>query len=122
MNVSPEFLFQVQAQCLRITGNGHTIRCDGGACVYSNGATKETFRYIWEGLFNAVKTATGKEIKFKVFDDSGSIQCVILDMEAAQVQGLAITQMKMNDHSISQITEDDPDILVQYLIKLCYVH
>ena len=94
------------------------------ARVYSNGATKETFRYIWEGLFNAVKTATGKEIKFKVFDDSGSIQCVILDMEAAQVQGLgaAITQMKMNDHSISQITEDDPDILVQYLIKLCYVH
>ena len=84
------------------------------ACIYSNGATKEAFRYIWEGLFNAVKTAIGKGIKFKVFDD----------MEVAQVQGLGatITQMKMNDPSISQITEDDPDILVQYLIKLCYVH
>lgn len=94
------------------------------ARVYSNGATKETFGYIWEGFFNAVKTITGKGIKFKVFDDSGTIQCVILDMEAAQVQGLgvAITQMKMNDPSSSQITEVDPDILVQYLIKLCYVH
>ena len=94
------------------------------ACVYSNGATRETFGYIWEGFFNAIKTATGKGIKFKVFDDSGNIQCVILDMEAAQVQGLgaAIIQMKMNDPSISQITEVDPDILIQYLIKLCYVH
>jgi hypothetical protein len=94
------------------------------ARVYSNSATKEAFRYIWEGFFNAIKTATGKEIKFKVFDDSGNIQCVILDMEAAQVQGLgaAITQMKMNDPSISQITEVEPDVLIQYLIKLCYVH
>jgi len=55
------------------------------ARVYSNGATKETFGYIWEGFFNAVKTITGKGIKFKVFDDSGTIQCVILDMEAAQL-------------------------------------
>ena len=92
--------------------------------VYSNSAMKEAFGYIWEGFFNAVKTATGKGIKFKAFDDSGNIQCVILDMEAAQVQGLgvAITQMKMNDPSISQITEVEPDVLVQYLIKLCYIH
>ena len=34
------------------------------ARVYSNGATKEAFGYIWEGFFNAVKTATGKGIKF----------------------------------------------------------
>lgn len=94
------------------------------ARVYSNSATKEAFGYIWEGFFNAVKTATGKGIKFKAFDDSGNIQCVILDMEAAQVQGLgaAITQMKMNNPSISQITEVEPDVLVQYLVKLCCVH
>ena len=35
------------------------------AHVYSNSATKEAFRYIWEGFFNAVKMATGKGIKFK---------------------------------------------------------
>jgi hypothetical protein len=96
------------------------------ARVYSNSSTKEAFGYIWEGFFNAVKMATGRGIKFKVFDDSGNgnIQCVILDMEAAQVQGLgtAITQMKINNPSISQITEVELDILVQYLIKLCYVH
>ena len=94
------------------------------AHVYSNSATKEAFEYIWEGFFNAVTMATGKGIKFKAFDNLGNIQCVILDMEAAQVQGLgaAITQMKMNNPLISQITEVEPDILVQYLIKLCYVH
>ena len=105
----------------------NTYKMESGvtvARVYSNSATKEAFGYIWEGFFNAVKTATGKEVKFKVFDDSGNIQCVILDMEAAQVQGLgaAITQMKMNNPSISRITEVEPDNLVQYLIKLCYVH
>ena len=94
------------------------------ACVYSNSATKEAFGYIWEGFFNAVKMATGQGIKFKVFDDSGNIQCVILNIEATQVQGLGatITQMKMNNPSISGITEVEPDVLVQYLIKLCYVH
>lgn len=94
------------------------------ARVYCNDATKEAFEYVWEGFFHAIKTATGKDIKFKVFDNSGNIQCVILDMEAAQVQGLgtAIIQMKMNDPLTSKITEVDPDILVQYLIKLCYVH
>jgi len=94
------------------------------ARVYCNGATRDAFEFVWEGFFNAVKTATGKDIKFKVFNDSGNIQCVILDMEAAQVQGLgtAIIQMKMNHPSTSKITEVDPDIIVQYLIKLCYVH
>jgi hypothetical protein len=94
------------------------------ARVYCNDATKEAFEYVWEGFFNAIRTATGKDIKFKVFDDSGNIQCIILDMEAAQVQGLgaAIIQMKMNDPLTSKITEVDPDILVQYLIKLCYIH
>ena len=45
-------------------------------------------------------------------------------MEAAQVQGLgaAIIRLKMNNSSVRMITEVDPDVVVQYLIKLCFVH
>jgi len=92
--------------------------------AYCNSAAKEAFGYVWEGFFNVIKMATGKEIEFKVFNDSRNIQCIILDMEAAQVQGLGgtIIQMKMNDPLISKIAEIDPDIIIQYLIKLCYIH
>jgi len=45
-------------------------------------------------------------------------------MEASQVKGLGTTiiRMKMNDPSISTISVVDPDVIVQFLIKLCYVH
>ena len=95
------------------------------ARVYCNCATNEAFEYVWEGFFKAVEKATGRKIQFKVFNESnGNILCVILDMEAAQVQGLgaAIIHLKMNDPLVSKITEVDPDIIVQYLIKLCFVH
>lgn len=92
--------------------------------IYCNSSTHEAFEYKWEGFFKAVEKATGRRIKFKIFDSSGNILCIILDMEAAQVQGLGATiiRMNINDPSISKITEVDPDIIVQYLIKLCYVH
>lgn len=45
-------------------------------------------------------------------------------MEASQVKGLGsmIIRMKMNDPSISKILEVDPDVIVQFLIKLCCIH
>jgi len=94
------------------------------ARVYCNCSTQQAFEYIWEGFFKAIETATGRKIKFKVFEESGNILSIILDMEASQVKGLGTTiiRMKMNDPSISKISEVDPDIIVQFLIKLCYVH
>jgi hypothetical protein len=92
--------------------------------VYCNCATNEGFEYVWEGFFKAVEKATGRKIQFKVFNETGNILCVILDMEVAQVQGLgaAIIRLKMNSSVNQTWTEVDPDILVQYLIKLCFVH
>jgi hypothetical protein len=95
--------------------------------VYCNCATNESFEYVWEGFFKAVEKATGRKIQFKVFNEMGNILCVILDMEAAQVQGLgaAIIHLKMNNSSVRTTTEVDPDVIVQYLIKLCnfcFVH
>jgi hypothetical protein len=92
--------------------------------VYCNCATNESFEYVWEGFFKAVEKATGRKIQFKVFNEMGNILCVILDMEAAQVQGLgaAIIRLKMNNSSVRMTTEVDSDVVVQYLIKLCFVH
>jgi hypothetical protein len=94
------------------------------ACVYCNCATNKAFEYVWEGFFKAVEKATGSKIQFKAFNESGNILCVILDMKAAQVQGLgaAIIHLKMNNPLVSKITEVDPNIIVQYLIKLCFMH
>ena len=71
-----------------------------------------------------MERATGNKIKLKVFDNSGNILCIILDMEASQVQALGTTiiRMKINNPSISKIEDIDPNVLVQYLIKLCFVH
>ena len=45
-------------------------------------------------------------------------------MEAAQVQGLgdAVLRLQMNDPTKSGIVETNPDVLVQYFLKLCTVH
>ena len=76
---------------------------------------------VWEGFFKTVEKATGKPIKFKVFDNSGTILSIILDMEAAQVQGLGTTILRMKLNGCKS-NETNPDIIVQYLIKLCVVH
>lgn len=73
----------------------------------------------------SIEKATGRKVKFKVFDPTtGNLLAVLLDMEAAQVQGLgdAIVRLRMNDPSKSGILETDPNVLVQSVIKLCTVH
>ncbi len=89
--------------------------------IYCNSATHEAFEYVWEGFFKTVEKVTGKPIKFKVFDNSGTILSIILDMEAAQVQGLGTTILRMKLNGCKS-NETNPDIIVQYLIKLCVVH
>ena len=72
----------------------------------------------------SIEKATGRRLKFKAFDVAGNIRALILDMEAAQVQGLgdALVRLQMNNPAISGINETDPEILVQFIIKLCTVH
>ncbi|KAH6884783.1 hypothetical protein BKA70DRAFT_1410857 [Coprinopsis sp. MPI-PUGE-AT-0042] len=79
------------------------------ARVYCNGAATEDFRQVFEMLDRSVKSATGKNITFRVFQpDNGNLLGIILDMEAAQGKGLGI--------------RNDPDELVHYVLKECYVH
>jgi hypothetical protein len=85
---------------------------------------RKAFGYAFKALFTSLEKATRQQVKFKVFDKSGHLLAIILDMEAAQVQGLgdAIVWLHMNDAAKSGIFETDPDILVQFFIKLCTVH
>ena len=58
------------------------------ARVYCNSAIHEAFSYVFKALFTSIEKATGHKVKFKVFDPSGNVLAIILDMEAAQAQGL----------------------------------
>ena len=92
------------------------------ARIYCNHSTREAFQFIFEGFFTSVEKATGHKLKFKVFDPSGNIMSIHFDMEAAQVQGFATTLQQMNDSAVSGIEERNLDVLVQYVLKLCFVH
>ncbi|KAJ7589309.1 hypothetical protein C8J56DRAFT_888896 [Mycena floridula] len=93
--------------------------------VYCNSATQEAFTTIFEEYFTTVAKVTNRPVRFKAFHpNSGNLYAVLVDMEAAQVQGLgkAIQNLKMNDPAISGIDTNNPDELVQYILKLCYLH
>ena len=94
------------------------------AQVYCNSATCEAFSYVFEALFTSIEKATGCKVKFKVFDPSGNVLAIILDMEAAQAQGLgdALIRLQFNNPNKTGIFETDPQVLVQFLIKLCTQH
>ena len=53
-----------------------------------------------------------------------NLLAIILDMEAAQVQGLgdALVKLQMNKSQQSKIYDTDPKVIVQYILKLCTVH
>ncbi|KAG6848485.1 hypothetical protein H0H93_016592 [Arthromyces matolae] len=94
------------------------------ARLYCNSSTREAFGHLFEGFFTAVHKATGHPIKFKIFDPKGNLLTIIFDMEASQVQGFAdaLVRLRFNDSQVSKIEETDPEILIQYILKLCVVH
>ncbi|KAF9493072.1 hypothetical protein BDN71DRAFT_1508923 [Pleurotus eryngii] len=101
-----------------------TLQCVTIARIYSNGQDADALS-LFEDFFTAVHAVTQKPIQFKVFKpDTGNLLSINMDMEVAQVQGLgqALLQLKINHPEVSGINEDDPDILVQYILKLCSVH
>jgi hypothetical protein len=97
-----------------------TTRTGVTACrVYCNRATKQAFMYIFDGFFLAVEKLTGRGVRFKVFDPKGNLISIHFDMEAAQVQGFALALLKLLK---GKHPEQDPDVIVRYVLKLCSVH
>ncbi|KAJ7589346.1 hypothetical protein C8J56DRAFT_1075887 [Mycena floridula] len=93
--------------------------------VYCNSATQEAFTMIFEEYFKTVEKVIKRPVRFKAFHpEAGNLYAVLVNMEAAQVQGLgrALLKLKMNNPAISGIDTEDPDEMVQYILKLCYLH
>ncbi|KAJ7643437.1 hypothetical protein DFH06DRAFT_1477189 [Mycena polygramma] len=89
------------------------------ARTYCNKSDADAFFYIFDGFFMAVKQVTGQPIRFKAFDPNGNILSILFDMEAAQVQGFARALLKLLGRAHP---EQDPDVIVRYVMKLCGIH
>ncbi|KAJ7856206.1 hypothetical protein B0H14DRAFT_3448547 [Mycena olivaceomarginata] len=95
------------------------------ARIYANSCTKEAFTHLFDAFFSVVKEVTGKPVRFKAFHPKGNLYSIHFDMEAAQVQGLGVSLAKMvsDDPALRQLFPSiDPDVLVQFIVKLCSVH
>lgn len=52
--------------------------------VWSNRATRGAFQLVWDGIFDAVKVLTGKELVFQLFSKSSELMGAIGDAEGAK--------------------------------------
>jgi hypothetical protein len=91
--------------------------------VWCNRKDRETFRALWNGVFNAVKEATGRPLNFRIFNKKSSLLGVLADEEGAQALGLAdcLDDQRVNNAAISGITVTGQDLLL-YIYKTCWVH
>jgi len=91
--------------------------------IWCNRKDRASFRALWNGVFDAVKEATGRPLNFKVFDPKCSLLGVLADEEAAQALGLAdsLNDQKSNNATISGIHATGEDLLF-YILKTCWVH
>ncbi|KAJ7015790.1 hypothetical protein C8F04DRAFT_1365685, partial [Mycena alexandri] len=92
--------------------------------VWCNGASREAFVLVWNGIFDAIHTITGKELNFKVFSPKGRLLGVIGDSEGAQAQGLGdvIILRRMNLPNIGTFATVDVDSILKVIWKTCIVH
>ncbi|KAJ7148363.1 hypothetical protein C8R46DRAFT_1044904 [Mycena filopes] len=90
--------------------------------VWSNRATRAAFVLVWDGIFTAIETITGKKLNFQVFNSRNSkLLGVIGDSEGAQAQGLGdvIILRQMNTSAGQGL---DVDSLLMLIWKTCIVH
>ncbi|KAI0356054.1 hypothetical protein OH77DRAFT_1538515 [Trametes cingulata] len=99
------------------------------ARVYCTRERREDFARIWTLFFNAVDHATGAHVSFKAFcpDTQGAargIRAIVVDGCQAQIDGLGdflIERIKTEGQQCA-VTEDDPQKIVEYVLKICSVH
>jgi hypothetical protein len=87
--------------------------------VWSNRATREAFVLVWNGIFEAIETITGKALNFKAFSAKSKLLGAIGDSEGAQAQGLGdvIILRRMNS-----TTGWEVDLILMLIWKTCIVH
>ncbi|KAJ6576380.1 hypothetical protein B0H10DRAFT_2102638 [Mycena sp. CBHHK59/15] len=92
--------------------------------VWSNRASREAFVLVWNGIFDAIETITGKKLNFKLFSPKSKLLGVIGDSEGAQAQGLGdiIILRHMNLLSVAGVATVDIDSILMFIWKTCIVH
>ncbi|KAJ6540912.1 hypothetical protein B0H10DRAFT_2137966 [Mycena sp. CBHHK59/15] len=93
-------------------------------CVWSNRASREAFVLVWNGIFDAIETITGKKLNFKLFSPKSKLLGIIGDSEGAQAQGLGdvIILRHMNLLSVAGVATVDIDSILMFIWKMCIVH
>ncbi|KAJ7158444.1 hypothetical protein C8R46DRAFT_1289908 [Mycena filopes] len=92
--------------------------------VWTDRATREAFVLVWNGIFEAVESITGKPVNFKVFSSTSSLLGAIGDSEGAQAQGLGdvIILRRMNTSAVGGIATVTVDAILLFIWKTCLVH
>ncbi|KAJ7702531.1 hypothetical protein B0H16DRAFT_1639892 [Mycena metata] len=92
--------------------------------VWSNRATREAFRLVWDGVFDAIQALTGHVLNFKNFDKKSSLLGALGDSEGAQAQGLGdvLILRRMVPQHIGGMIMTDVDIILMFIWKTCIVH
>ncbi|KAE9384038.1 hypothetical protein BT96DRAFT_842891, partial [Gymnopus androsaceus JB14] len=92
--------------------------------VWSNRATRSAFQLVWDGIFDAVKVLTGKELVFRLFSKSSELMGAIGDAEGAQAQALGDTVIsrRMNNPAVSKMASFNADEILLSIWKTCLVH
>ncbi|KAJ7475595.1 hypothetical protein B0H11DRAFT_2427262 [Mycena galericulata] len=92
--------------------------------LWSNRASREAFVLVWNEIFDAIETITGKKLNFHIFSPKSKLLGVIGDSEGAQAQGLGdvIILRRMNSLTVNGNDTIDVDSILLVIWKTCIVH
>lgn len=77
---------------------------------------------MWLGFWDAVERATNQPVKFHFMHGSGLL-AILVDGCKAQVDGCGDALLeRLRACPSPLVNENDPQVVVQYLVKLCSVH
>ncbi|KAL0565924.1 hypothetical protein V5O48_016093, partial [Marasmius crinis-equi] len=90
--------------------------------VYMNKHDTASYTAMFDEVRNVVFRLTGHPLAMKRFEKEGTLLAVNVDMEVAQVKGIAASLYKTLDRLHSGIDAKSPDDLPPFFLKFCHVH
>lgn len=77
---------------------------------------------MWSGLWDSVEKVTGKVVRFRFIDGTG-LCAILVDGCKPQVDACGDDLLnRILKHEKCLIVEQDPQIIVQHIIRTCWVH
>ena len=111
------FLFIDRLFMLFTTPAGITV-----ARIYCTHETREAFELLWTKFWDTVEQVTGRPVQFKFMDGKGLL-AILVNGCKAQADGCGDALLKQNaKRKNTRITETDPRIIVQYILRTCDIH